>query len=211
MTLLTSRADQRPISITSDDAVIATTIPVDPATTTYRTLLRLVVERTGGLTAGDLLDIEARARVTSELAYPVGVGYHLWAYDVDSALGSSGPWWRIGSPNGDNVFQPRHHMPLHISALYQVPDDWPAGHRITVVFRGDAHSTAARPGHRITVDQGYGQLIVRRWTTAPPAAGDQGGAISARDRGPQSEGRRPRCEVSRWPPRRRRHCRCWSA
>lgn len=160
MTIVTSGPGQQPIGLYATDEVVAASLPVDLATDTWRTMMRVVVP----VAAGDLLDVSARARVTNDLPYTVGVGWHLWAYDVDSGQGSSGPWWRISTSSGDNVFSPRHHMPLHITTVYQVPEDWPGGHRITVVLRADAHSTAWQAGDTITVDQGYGQLTVRRWS-----------------------------------------------
>ena len=159
MTIITSTADQRPVGLYATDEVVASTLPVDLATDTYRTMMRVIVP----VNAGDLIDVEARGRVTNDLSYTVGVGYHLWAYDVDNGLGSSGTWWKISSDNGDNVDHTRHHMPLHTSTVYQVPADWPTGHRITVVFRADAHSTAWKAGNTLTVDKAYGQLTVRRW------------------------------------------------
>jgi hypothetical protein len=53
-------------------------------------------------------------------------------------------------------------MPLLVDTVYTVPADWPDGHRMTVVLRGDAHSTAA-DGQYLTVDPLYGQLTVRRY------------------------------------------------
>lgn len=161
MAIVESSAGQVLASIHSTDEVPATSIPLDKVTDTYRTMLRLIVP----VKAGDLLDVYGRARITNDAGYNSGIGYHLWAYDVDSGQGSSGPWWRISSYNGDNVNPERHHMPLHTSTVYQVPADWPTGHRITVVLRADAHSTAAQTGDTITVDQAYGHLVVRRWTT----------------------------------------------
>ncbi|GFH34281.1 hypothetical protein [Streptomyces pacificus] len=147
----------------STTEVVASSLPVDLVTTTWRTMLRLVVP----VAAGDVLDVDARARVTSDVGYTVGVGWHLWAYDVDDGQGSAGPWWRIGTSCGDNVPPDRHHMPLAITDVYQVPQDWPAGHRIVIVLRADAHSTAWVSGDTLTVDAGYGRLTVRRWTGAP--------------------------------------------
>jgi len=74
-------------------------------------------------------------------------------------------WTRISSYCGDNVDHDRHHMPLLVDTVYTVPADWPDGHRMTVVLRGDAHSTAA-DGQYLTVDQLYGQLTVRRYRPA---------------------------------------------
>jgi hypothetical protein len=150
------------------DEVTASTLPVDLPVDTWRTMLRLVVP----VDAGDVLDVHGWARVTNdtgrdrgEPGYTVGVGYHLWAYDADSGQGTAGPWWRISPLKGDNVTRARHHMPLDISTVYQVPADWPAGHRIVVVLRADAHSTAWVKGDTLTVDQSYGHLTVRRWVS----------------------------------------------
>jgi hypothetical protein len=159
--IVQSTPEQVLTSIHSTDEVVPSTIPVDLSSNTPRTMLRIVVP----VATGDLLDVDARARVTNDVGYVIGVGYHLWAYDVDSGQGSSGPWWRIGPLNGDNVEPKRHHMPLHTSTVYRVPEDWPPGHRITVVLRADAHSTAWQAGDTITVDRAYGVLTVRRWTT----------------------------------------------
>ncbi|WP_330172939.1 hypothetical protein OG875_04670 [Streptomyces sp. NBC_01498] len=149
------------------DEVTASTLPVDLSTSTYRTVSRLIIPAA----AGDVLSVNARARVTNdtgrnrgEPGYTVGVGYHLWAYDCDSGQGTAGPWTRISSYNGDNVSRDRHHMPLHITTTWRVPATWPDGHRIVVVLRADAHSTAWRSGDILTVDQEYGHLAVRRWT-----------------------------------------------
>lgn len=159
--------------VQASDDVQSTSIPIDLPSTTYRLLYRLI---TGPLYAGDLLDISGDARVSNAAGYPsgtrytVGVGWHLWAYSYTDPARSSGPWWRISQLMGDNVDPTRHHMPLHISTLYQVPDDWPAGHRMAICLRADAHSTAwnANGGDdTLTVDAGYGQLIVRRWSAAP--------------------------------------------
>lgn len=145
------------------DEVPASRILVRNKAGTYATLLRVVVP----VTAGDVLDVSARARVTNDTSpgYTIGFGYHLWAYDVDNGLGSSGPWTRISTWCGDNVPRDRHHMPLLTDTVYTVPADWPTGHRIVVVLRGDAHSTRA-DGQYLTVDQGYGHLTVRRYTPA---------------------------------------------
>ncbi|MFB7219332.1 hypothetical protein [Streptomyces sp. NPDC056227] len=155
----------------STDEVVPSTIPVDLATDTYRTMLRVVVP----VAAGDLLDISGWARVTNDVGrnrgdagYTVGVGWHLWMYDASDGLGSAGLWTRISPLCGDNVSRDRHHMPLAIDTLYTVPADWPAEHLMVVVLRADAHSTAWKSGDTLTVDRDYGQLTARRWT--PPAA-----------------------------------------
>ncbi|MFE5090594.1 hypothetical protein ACFRCI_09360 [Streptomyces sp. NPDC056638] len=147
--------------IHATDEVPATKMRVQSkAGVAYATLLRVVVP----VDAGDVLDISGRARVTNDTspAYTIGFGYHLWQYDVDNGLGASGEWTQISSLCGDNVDKTRHHMPLLTDTVYTVPANWPVGHRMTIVLRGDAHSTAA-DGQYLTVDQAYGQLTVRRW------------------------------------------------
>jgi hypothetical protein len=170
MTIIAAEA-LTPAGIYATDEVVPTTIPIDLATDTYRTMLRVVVP----VAAGDLLDISGWARVTNDTGrnrgdagYTVGVGYHLWMYDVDDGPVSAGDWLRISPLCGDNVTRDRHHMPLAISTTYTVPADWPEGHRMVVVLRADAHSTAWIAGDTLTVDRDYGQLTVRRWA-APPA------------------------------------------
>ncbi|MFD5137442.1 hypothetical protein ACFWMX_14570 [Streptomyces sp. NPDC058378] len=158
---------------TTDECATAT-LPVDLSAETWRTVLRVIVPAN----PGDVLDVEARARVTNDTGrnrgqpgYTCGIGYHLWAYDVDDGKGAArteADWRRISTLNGDNVSRDRHHMPLHTSTVYRLPDDWPAGHRIVVVLRVDAHSTAWVSGDTITVDGEYAHMTVRRW--AAPAA-----------------------------------------
>lgn len=146
------------------DEVPAKTLPIGTGPGQgYRTLLRAIVP----VAPGDVLVVTGRARVTNDTnpGYTVGVGYHLWQYDCDNGLGSSGTWTQISTSCGDNVTRDRHHMPLLTDTVYTVPADWPAGHRMVVVLRGDAMSTAA-DGQSITVDQAYGQLTVRRYTPA---------------------------------------------
>ncbi|MFJ9662858.1 hypothetical protein ACIRPR_33525 [Streptomyces griseoflavus] len=147
-------------------------IPVDLSSTTYRMLYRVVL---GAVSPGDMLRVDADARVTNDCGYPdgrrytIGVGWHLWMYDYNHPDRAAGPWWRISHLMGDNVDPTRHHMPLHISTLYRMPDDWPAGHRPVVVLRADAHSTAWNYNggkDTLTVDAGYGQLIVEHYKPA---------------------------------------------
>lgn len=139
--------------------VPAATLPVDLATNTFRTMLRQVVP----VNAGDMLDVGAFARVTNDCGYTIGVGWHLAAYDVDNPPATPAEWLKISPSLGDNVTKDRHHMPLHIGVAYTIPADWPVGHRITILLRADAHSTAAVPGDTLTVDQTYGYLSVRRY------------------------------------------------
>ncbi|MYX16846.1 hypothetical protein GTY67_26215 [Streptomyces sp. SID8374] len=151
----------------------STAIPVDLPSDTYRMLYRVV---TGPLSPGDALDISGDARVTNDCGYPggtrytIGVGWHLWAYSYTDPARSAGPWWRVSHLMGDNVDPTRHHMPLHIGRWYRVPDDWPPGHRMVIVLRADAHSTAWKANggkDTLAVDAGYGQLVVRPWCRTP--------------------------------------------
>jgi hypothetical protein len=142
-----------------------------------KTLSRIVVP----VDAGDILDISGRQRVTNDIGpsrYTVGIGYWFDVYDVDDGLSTSDPtrmWTRIGSLNGTNVDRSIvHHVALHLEDVWQVPADWPAGHRATVCFRADAHSTAWNAnggGDKVTVDD-YGVLTVRRWKTPAPVVDD---------------------------------------
>lgn len=138
-----------------------------------RMLSRLIVP----VDAGDVLDVDGRQRVTNDVGrdggtrYTVGVSYYLGAYDLDDGVAYGDKTWvQLGPSNGDNVTVDRHHMPMHLSAVWQVPADWPAGHRIVVAFRADAASTqwAANGGtDHVTVDN-LGALTVRRWKPGAP-------------------------------------------
>lgn len=161
MTILNT-AGRTLMPMTSTDEVVASSIPVDLSTDTPVMLMRLIMDPT---LPGDIFEIDARARVTNDLTYTVGVGYHLWAFDVDDGVPwpHTQPWTRIAPVNGDNVDHTRHHMPLATTGTYQVPADWPPGHRMVIAYQADAHSTAWKAGDKLTVDQAYGLLIVRRW------------------------------------------------
>jgi hypothetical protein len=170
ITTIDSGADMRPTWIGSTDEVTASTITIKSAPGGYVTMLRLVC---CPCSPGDILSVQGFGRITNDASLPrynVGVGFHTWAYDAD-LLDANGqpipvadkPWTRISPLCGDNVTPDRHHMPLDYFATWQVPADWPAGHRPVVVFRADAASTAVRSGDKLTVDQEYGLLIVNRW------------------------------------------------
>lgn len=154
------------------------TLPVDGVTDTERTIVTRVLP----VDPGDVLDVDVRSRVTNDTGvsrgtagYTVGVGARLYVYDADPDPGPDGkvpevadrPWVKIGPSWGDNVSRDRHHLPIHITAHWQVPADWPCGedgtpHRIVVVLRLDAHSTAAVSGDVLPVDVGYTLLKVSR-------------------------------------------------
>lgn len=159
----------------STSVVVATTMPLGTwAGQVPRTILRVIVP----VQAGDVLDVDGWLRCTNDCGYTVGVESGLWQYDCDPLPGPDGtvptvaarPWALMGPMIGDNVDAPRHHLPQAITAVYQVPADWPAGHRMVVVLRADAASTAAQSGDAVTVDP-LGVLTVRRWTALTlPAA-----------------------------------------
>lgn len=133
------------------------TIPVDLSTTTPVTLGRIV---TGTLRAGDLLDIQAWARVTNDVGYTVGIGWYMKGYEY-TLPGVINPYFAVESLNGQNVTMNglMHHMPLHWSGLWEVPAAYD-GKRVVLNFRADAHSTAWQEGDTITIDQGYGQFWI---------------------------------------------------
>ncbi|MER5892271.1 hypothetical protein [Streptomyces sp. NPDC001876] len=153
----------------STNELVPSALKVDLSTATWVTVMRVVVP----VDAGDLLDVSAWFKVTNDItptAYPVGVGAHLWAYDVDDGAPVPRPaesWWRLDEAGsvGMNVDRDLHHLTLPLAVAYQVPEDWPAGHRMTVALRADAHSTAWQPADVLTVDQ-VGRLTVRRYATA---------------------------------------------
>lgn len=155
-----------PLALYSTNTTTATTLPITPwSGQAVRTVARVIVP----VSAGQVLDMDGRARFTNDAPLPrytVGISTALWGYDVDSGLGSAGPWWTLDHSTGDNVTPDRHHIPVTITGVYTVPADWPAGHRITVVLRSDAASTQARDGDAVTADD-LTRLTVRVW----PAAG----------------------------------------
>lgn len=164
-----------PLAPLASETLRSSSIPVDLTPSTPRPLYLVV---TGPLCPGDQLDITADARVTNDcgrdggIRYTIGVGWHLWAYQYVGPGLDDGPWWRLGHSQGTNVSPDTHHLDLHINRLHVLPEDWPPGGRLAVVLQADAHSTAwAKNGGQdvLTVDAGYGQLIVRPWVAAPAA------------------------------------------
>lgn len=160
-----------------DPQVVATTLPVDMATNSFRTVLRLALP----VLPGDVLDIYADARVTNDVGrealtdrrYIVGIGYSLWAYNASAPSGAirDATWKQIDSPMGENVTPDVHHLALNIGRVLRVPATWVPGDQMGIALRADAHSTGWATnggGEAITVDP-YGTLIVRRWTTPEPA------------------------------------------
>ena len=156
----------------ASDVLMSETIPVDLSSNTPKPLYRRV---TGPLSPGDELDITADARVSNACGYPdgnrytVGVGWHLWRYTYVGP-GITTAMTRIGHYSGTNVTPDTHHLDLHISRLYTIPDDWNPGDRMAIVLQADAHSTAWKAnggGDTLSCDPGYGQLIIRPWVAAP--------------------------------------------
>lgn len=140
------------------DEVVAETLPVTGwAGQGFRTIVRTVAN----VQPGDLVEARGRWRAENRTGYLVGVGTHLWGYDVD---GDTSVWWRIGPSAGDNVTPDRKYVPLYVDAVWTVPDDWPAGHRLAIVVRGDAHSTAAQPGDTVDVTPN-GTVTASVWRT----------------------------------------------
>lgn len=168
MIIAISAPDGIPLTgIYSTNEPVPAVLRVDLSTATWATIMRVVVP----VAPGDVLDVSAWFKVTNDLGYNVGVGAHLWAYDCDSGQGAAGPWWRLDEEAGSvgmNVTRNLHHLVLPVAVPYVVPADWPVGHRIVVVLRADAHSTAWQPGDTLTVDP-CGRLTVRRYAPTPEA------------------------------------------
>lgn len=156
------------------DEIVPDRLTVDLRTDTWLTILRVPLLRP--VAAGDLLKVAAWFRTTNDIPnpYAVGVGAHFWQYDLDYyGPGQSGPPARL-SPTGSvgmNVHRELHHLLLSWTFSYVVPAGWPPGHRIAIMLRADAHSTAwDRDGDGIaedhlTVDP-QGQLVVDHYTAA---------------------------------------------
>jgi hypothetical protein len=151
----------------STDVVTGSGLPITLTGCSYRTILRTQVPAQ----PGDALDVTANARVTddaSEPRYNTGITWNFAYYDVDNGLGSSGTWYGFGTSQGENVTPDTHHLSMGVDRTLKVPDTWTPGHRIAVVLRACAESTAARSGDAVTVDP-LGELIVLRWTAPTPA------------------------------------------
>jgi hypothetical protein len=133
---------------------IATTLPVDLSTSTWRDISKVSLP----VNPGDTVKIEARARVTNDNSYVVGVGFHTWV----GPLGGQ-PKARVGASSGDNVDRTRHHLPLVITDVYRVPATHKAGDFLTFTLRADAHSTAWKSGDVLKVDSGYNLITAERW------------------------------------------------
>ncbi|MFD5899045.1 hypothetical protein [Streptomyces sp. NPDC060366] len=147
------------------DEPATTTLPV-ATSTTMRTVLRAPVLAN----PGDILDVTARMQVTNDTGKNVGAGWHLWVYDIDLQPAipvAKRPWTQIAPWTADNVDPTRHHMPMITDALWEVPPDWPAGHRAMVVLQAAAFRTTPLPGETLRVDQAYCLLTIRRLTPAP--------------------------------------------
>lgn len=152
----------------STDVVTGSGLPITLTGCSYRTILRTQVPAQ----PGDALDVTANARTTddaSEPRYNTGVTWNLAYYDVDNGLGSGGTWYGLGTSEGENITPDSHHLAMSIDRTLLIPSTWVPGHRIAVVLRACAESTAARSGDAVTVDP-LGELVVLRWTTPAAAA-----------------------------------------
>jgi len=121
---------------------------------------------------GDALEVTARAQITNDTGKIIGVGHALWAYDVDLApeipVAQQPETWTQMAPHlAENCTPDRHHMPLEMDAWWTVPADWPPGHRVMVLYRAAAFRTTPAPGETVRVDEGYGQLVIKRYVPAP--------------------------------------------
>ncbi|GGS63950.1 hypothetical protein GCM10010253_43660 [Streptomyces badius] len=151
-------------AVAPTDELKAASLPVGTSST-RRVLLRTAVP----VNPGDALDVSARAQITNDTGFNIGVGSALWVYDVDiepAVPVSERPWTQIAPHLADNCDPMRHHMPLHMGAWWIVPEGWPPGHRVMVAYQAAAFRTTPAPGETVRVDQGYGQLVVRRYVPA---------------------------------------------
>lgn len=168
---ITQRLDQ--LGFYSTDQVVPADLVVDLSTTTWKTVMRVVIgepptSADPGVQPGDLLKIHTWFKSTNDAGYNVGVGVTLWYYDLDNGVGSAGTWYRLDAESGstgENATPDGHHLSLGLCTPFIVPADWVPGRRIVIAVRGDAHSTAwDRDGDgvaddRLTLDQ-YGVLMV---------------------------------------------------
>lgn len=132
----------------------------------YATLLRLVVPAE----PGDILDITARARVSNTTEFPlVAVGYGLWFFDAELPP-EDRIWTQIGPQREGSTDPVKTVLAMHAEDVYQVPTEWPTGHRMVVVYRGDAYAPdldPEAPTVSLDVDAGYGSVTVGRWLALP--------------------------------------------
>ncbi|PRY56428.1 hypothetical protein [Glycomyces artemisiae] len=132
----------------------------------YETLLRLVFPAE----PSDILDITARARVTNMTEFPlVAVGYGLWIFDAELPP-EDRIWTQIGPQREGSTDPVRTVLAMHTEDVYQVPAEWPEGHRMAVVYRGDAYAPdldPEAPPVALDVDAAYGSVTIRRWLALP--------------------------------------------
>ena len=183
-TITTSEMVPAGAYVSTDNTAAAAGLPVDGVTTTWRTVYRVVAP----CPPGDLFQVHAEASFTNDVGvdpgtrkvvgtrYTVGVGIHLWYYDVDydGPVALNDRMVRIGDSEGENVTVDTHHLPLDITRWLAVPDTWPVGHRIAFALRADAHSSlwkANGGGDVLTVDR-LGLIGAQRWTVPAPVVDD---------------------------------------
>lgn len=164
MPTLNTKPGQRPKRMYTSNDRLAKSLPISGQSGVAQPwIMRFVIE--DPVKAGDILSVDARARITNNAGYNVGVGYWLEAFIVNQS--ATGPWWDVSELNGDNVDPLRHHMPIQSFGDWEVPDTWVYGNKVAIVFKGDAHSTDWEAGDTITVDDGYEGMRVTRWTDEP--------------------------------------------
>jgi len=176
LTTINTLPGQALVGLYSDTTLMATTIPVDGTPNTPVRVMRVVVP----VLAGDVLDITSEVRLTNDLKYTVGVGSRLWWYDYDDGVPwpHVQPWTEIPTPTGDNVspLPHRHHIPVTLTRVYQVPADWPAPitegeyigpHRMVINMMVDAHWGNYVAGDKLSIDTYGMQMVVRRWSSTP--------------------------------------------
>jgi hypothetical protein len=161
-----------------------TTLPVGAtADTGLRTVAVLSVgqrgaDTPGALLPGDLLKIYGRVRFTNDIgpiSYTVGISAWFDGYDIDDGVASADKVWvsswlpdsDFGARSGMNVDRNIvHHLLMSLPGdWYQIPDTFPAGHRLAVAWRGAAASTAYAKnggGDVITIDN-YVSIAAEHW------------------------------------------------
>lgn len=160
----------------------AETIPIDLSAATGVRLLRTILP--DPTLPGDVLDISWKLGVTNNAGvgipngkrYTVGIGVHLFAYPYNDPNGWANRFELLDEDGeqiltGMNVTPDTHHLALGASLSWRVPASW-GGSRMGLALVVDAHSSAWNSnggGDVITVEPGYAQLRVHRWTDPVPA------------------------------------------
>lgn len=145
----------------SSTRILPSKLPLDLSPSTWINIINCVVGLPDQIKAGDQMVVRAWCRYTNDTGIGAGVGCHIWYYDYNVPV-EDRVWYRVVPSCGDNVEPKRHHLPLSIEVDFELPADWPEGHRVVVVLRADAHSSIAQPGMALSVE--YGLLHIDRWS-----------------------------------------------